>query len=371
MLPRTGLATIALLTLVTAAALPLGTAHAVGPNCDGLPATIIGTSGPDNLTGTPGTDIVYLGSGNDRFIGGGGDDVVCGGSGDDALYGGEGNDSLYGEDGNDHLVGAAGNDTVATGSGANSVTEGPGDDTLLGGPGTDSLDYQWSSQHGTSGAGVVIDAAAGTATGYGNDTLHGFDSFSLTNEADTFHGRDVIERVYSYGGGDTIWTAGGNDRVVIGIGAKVINTGAGDDVVVGSGTRSTRISLNAGDDRASLNYAEVVSGGDGNDSLKTIRPRARLLGGAGSDTVVGSGNRARHIGLVIDLVRQRARVLNERSEVWYLNSIENATGTPYDDMIYGDSGPNVLRGLAGDDYLNGRGGDDRLDGGRGADTIVR
>lgn len=371
MLTRIGLAAAALTIL---AALPLGltgSAHADTPTCAGMTATIVGTDGNDNLVGTSGADIVYLGNGNDRFVGGNGDDVICGGAGDDALYGGEGNDSLYGEDGNDHLVGGADNDTVVTGSGANSVTEGPGDDSLQGGPGTDSLDYQWSSQHSDPGTGVTIDTAAGTATGYGTDTLHGFDYFSLTNNADTFRGRDVIERVYAYGGDDTIWTAGGNDRVVIGIGTKVVNTGTGDDIVLGNGTRSTRISLNAGDDRASLKYADVISGGDGNDTMKTLRPRSRLVGGPGSDTVVGSGNRARHIGVDIDLIQQRARVLNTLSEVWYLSSIENAAGTPFDDMLYGDSGPNILRGLDGDDYIDGRGGNDTIVGGEGDDTIVR
>jgi Ca2+-binding RTX toxin-like protein len=369
MLARTGLAVIAATTLAVMPLPLLTAAHADAVTCAGLTATVVGTAGDDDLQGTDGVDVVSMGVGNDRFSGLGGDDVVCGGPGDDSLYGGEGNDSLYGEDGNDHLAGQDGNDTVVTGGGRNSVVEGLGDDTLRGGTGIDLLDYRIPSSHGT--AGVVIDTAAGTASGYGSDTLRGFDQFRLTGHDDTFRGRGTAELVDAYGGSDTIWTAGGNDRIGVGIGSHVINTGTGDDKVDGWGSRGTRISLNAGDDQARLMYAGVISGGDGNDTLETYRPRSRLVGGPGSDTVIGVGNRDSNTGVDIDLVRQRVHSLTTLSEVWYLNTIENATGTPYDDLLFGDSGPNILKGLGGNDYINGRGGDDSISGGDGDDTIIR
>jgi len=53
-----------------------------------------------------------------------------------------------------------------------------------------------------------------------------------------------------------------------------------------------------------------------------------------------------------------------------LVSIENVTGSAFNDELRGDAGANVLAGLAGNDILEGRGGDDCLIGGAGDDTFV-
>ncbi|MFL6105357.1 MAG: calcium-binding protein [Marmoricola sp.] len=369
MLARTGLTVAALAALAT---LPLGisTAHATGPLCEGLPATIVGTSGNDTRLGTEGPDVVFLGAGNDKFSGRGGDDVVCGGPGDDSIQGGAGNDSLYGEDGNDELGGGDGNDLVVTGRGHNQVGEGPGDDTLRGGPGTDELSYLWSSIHSSCTGGIHIDTVAGTASGCGTDSLRGFDSFSLTNAADTFRGSDVIERVLSYRGTDTISTGGGNDHIYFDGGNKLVNTGAGEDTVNGGGSAQTRISLSSGDDLAEVGRARVVSGGDGNDVLASYLP-TRLDGGSGSDTFLGLGDSVNDLGVYIDLLSQRAYPLNDDKGYWQLDSIENAAGSDFSDVIFGTPGDETIRGRNGNDFINGRGGHDAISGGNGDDRIIR
>ena len=53
-----------------------------------------------------------------------------------------------------------------------------------------------------------------------------------------------------------------------------------------------------------------------------------------------------------------------------LTSIENLTGSAFDDHLIGDNGDNVLIGLGGDDQLTGGGGDDVLDGGDGVDKCT-
>jgi len=53
-----------------------------------------------------------------------------------------------------------------------------------------------------------------------------------------------------------------------------------------------------------------------------------------------------------------------------LVEIENLIGSRYDDVLSGDSGPNLLRGGAGNDMLRGRGGDDVLHGEGGNDTLI-
>ena len=52
-----------------------------------------------------------------------------------------------------------------------------------------------------------------------------------------------------------------------------------------------------------------------------------------------------------------------------LNSIENLTGSAYDDDLWGNDGVNVLSGMDGNDTLKGFGGADTLYGGDGNDTL--
>lgn len=96
-------------------------AAAAPPVCAGQPATIVGTSGDDDVFGTPGDDVVWLGPGDDRYDSSGGHDLVCLGSGRDqadvsgtgTVHGGPGEDTVgawgpsitfHGEDGDDYFV---------------------------------------------------------------------------------------------------------------------------------------------------------------------------------------------------------------------------------------------------------------------------
>jgi Ca2+-binding RTX toxin-like protein len=53
----------------------------------------------------------------------------------------------------------------------------------------------------------------------------------------------------------------------------------------------------------------------------------------------------------------------------HYSSIENLTGSTFDDALVGDDGGNVLTGLSGADSIFGQGGDDTIDGGSGKDTL--
>jgi hypothetical protein len=85
--------------------------------CEGQPATIVGTDGPDVLAGTPGPDVIAAGAGPDVVRAGGGDDLLCGGRGADVLRGGAGADSLFGGGGMDSLFGGDGDDFLGGGWG--------------------------------------------------------------------------------------------------------------------------------------------------------------------------------------------------------------------------------------------------------------
>lgn len=118
------------------------------PTCRGVPATISGTAGDDELIGTPGPDVIVAFGGNDRIISEAGRDLICAGAGNDyvgagtaadKVFAGPGRDRLLGRGGPDLLKGAAGNDVLKGGRGSDRLRGGTGFDRCLGGPGRDSV----------------------------------------------------------------------------------------------------------------------------------------------------------------------------------------------------------------------------------------
>ena len=108
--------------------------------CDGLAATIVGTSAADTLIGTPGNDVIAGLGGRDTIKGLGGADTICGGAGNDTIDGGAGNDTIYGDADNDTVLGGGDTDTVHGGPGSDTVGGGPGaGDQCFGDAGSDSL----------------------------------------------------------------------------------------------------------------------------------------------------------------------------------------------------------------------------------------
>ena len=89
-------------------------------NCDGQPASMIGTERRGLAQRVEFKDIFQLlgdddsargRAKNDRMCGKGGDDVLRGGTENDTLFGGGGNDTLNGNGGNDVCFGGGGSDT--------------------------------------------------------------------------------------------------------------------------------------------------------------------------------------------------------------------------------------------------------------------
>jgi uncharacterized repeat protein (TIGR01451 family) len=116
--------------------------------CDGFPATIRGTNGPDDLPGTGGPDVVVAFSGNDDIATGAGNDLVCAGPGNDSVatgsagdgvFGGGGADLILGRGGADLLRGNRGRDNLIGNRGNDRLRGGANSDRCRGGPGFDSL----------------------------------------------------------------------------------------------------------------------------------------------------------------------------------------------------------------------------------------
>ena len=140
----------------------------------------------------------------------------------------------------------------------------------------------------------------------------------------------------------------------------------GPDTISGTVRGRETLYGTGGDDRLEPGgTSNFAAGGPGNDTF-VMSPGVKSIirGGPGNDTLDYSQYDHR---IVVDLARISPRA-----------SIENVIGTPFDDKLVGDGGPNLLSGGDGDDTLLGAGGndtllggagDDLLSGGRGADTL--
>ena len=76
-------------------------------------------------------------------------------------------------------------------------------------------------------------------------------------------------------------------------------------------------------------------------------------------------------GVTLKLGQGQWISLDELSNVYIAEgtTIENAIGTDWNDIIYGEKGINTLYGLSGNDEIQGLGGNDLLIGGSGNDTL--
>jgi Ca2+-binding RTX toxin-like protein len=168
-------------------------AVAAVPTCFGVPATIVGTSGPDHLEGSDEvSDVIYGGGGNDWVSGGpyefrtAAPDLLCGGPGNDGVYGAAGADRLNGGDGDDRVEGLNGPDVMQGNAGDDFVEDESNidadraDDVLRGGPGEDVLVNAGGQDrvYGQGGNDRLFDEECGGPTllsgGWGNDHLESF-----------------------------------------------------------------------------------------------------------------------------------------------------------------------------------------------------
>lgn len=351
--------------------------------------TLIGGDGDDTLIGGAGADLMFGGSGADRFDGGteidtvsyesaigaltidlasagantgdaAGDsyvgiETIIAGSGDDMLRATSGAEMLRGMDGADQLYGRAGNDTLDAGAGDDVLVGGQGADRLLGGEGRDRADYSDAAAGVTAAlttatVGVATSAArARRGASSGSDGTG--DSFSsiedLTGSAfnDSLTGDAFANTIWGNNGNDTLIGAGGDDILWGGSGSDQLNGGLGDDTLIG-GTG-----------------ADAFIGGEGRD-LADFSAEAEAV----------TANLAVTVASAVQAVRGRAGARGTAptpvSTVDTFASIEDLSGSAFNDTLTGDNFANALFGNAGDDRLNGGLGDDSLVGGDGADTFV-
>ncbi|NKQ73824.1 calcium-binding protein, partial [Rhizobium ruizarguesonis] len=109
---------------------------------------------------------------------------------------------------------------------------------------------------------------------------------------------------------------------------------------------------------------ETYKGLGGNDVLKGGAGADVLDGGSGRDTASYEGSGAVHVNLATGAA-SGGHATGDK-----FISIENLTGSSYNDVLTGDSGRNVLHGGAGADVITGGAGKDIMTGGASSDTFV-
>ena len=398
-----------------------------------------------NNSPSNGLGFVVEGDNNDNNLSGTtADDFIIGNAGNDTLQGGDGNDVLYGGYGNDSLLGGKGNDTYIynLGDGFDTISETANEDSIAFGPSIsfDKLAFRSDGYHliislkGVSDIIKISDFFKGI--NYKVENLNFADGSSIKlseiglkldqlDAGETIYGSDFDDTIYAAGGDDKVNAGSGNDTIYGGGGRDTINGGSGNDIIYG----------NNGDD--------TLSGGDGNDVLYGNEGFDYIYGEAGNDTLIGgtgndylsggvdndtyiynkgdgfdriydsNGNSTIQFGEGISLDNLTFRrsddnliiIINwdenqgiQIDKFFYSSSCKNyiltfadgssknllSTGlilqqtdenekisaTNYDDKIYGNGGNDTLSGGDGNDVLYGDAGDDTLNGEDGNDTLV-
>ena len=389
------------------------------PNFPNEADSLSGLGGNDTLVGLGGNDTLLGGDGDDSLIGGTGADVLNGGAGTDTasyvtaggsvvvnlvtggtvgdasgdsyvsienVIGSNSNDTLTGNTGNNVLSGGGGNDSLVGGDGNDTLIGGVGADRLIGGAGIDTASYE------TAGAAVTASLGGGTLTGdAAGDFYSSIENLTGSNFNDSLTGNNSDNVLSGGAGNDTLSAGGGDDTLIGGLGADSLIGGGGIDVasyetaLAGVTANLLNSALNTGEAAGDTyntiedltgssfndllvgdNNANILAGGDGNDTLVGGGGNDTLQGGLGIDTADYSSNTGAGVlaSLVSNTVTSTGSSGNDA-----LVSIENITGSNFNDTITGDTGSGVFSGLGGNDSIIFGAGDDTVFGGDGNDTI--
>jgi len=288
----------------------------------------------DTVIGTHFGDRFYATEQLTHLVGLGGDDRLFGSVEDNILEGGEGFDVLVGDAGNDRLDGGINVDWMEGGQGDDVyVVDHPSDvvNELPNG-GYDIVISNFTSPGlAPNTEELIMTTTVSVSSGSGNA---GDNVITGTNSQNALYGREGNDTIYGLGGNDWIYGNGFNDAI------------DDDDVLFGGD----------GDDR--------LYGGNGNDTLNGGEGADSLSGTLGNDTVTYEDAA---IGAVVDLASSSVNAGAAAGD--FLSSIENLTGTAFDDSLFGGASANIIEGLAGNDQLHGRDGADTLRGGEGNDFL--
>ena len=353
-----------------------------------------------NGTGNALVNAIYGNGAANVINGGGGADLMSGGDGDDTYFvdnagdmvdegGGSGIDRICTELASfdlttaailgsiENLAGTNATGQILTGNTLDNVIDGGGGaDTMSGGAGAD--DY-WVD----NGGDVVIETLNdGTAI----DTVHSTVSWTLgafvenlvllgpmaingvgNGLSNNITGTAAANTLNGGAGADVLQGLAGNDSYVVDDSSdQVIElSGGGNDTVLSSASNYTL--------SANVENGNIMAAGTANLTGNSLANM--LLAGNGNNVINGdTGNdtvsyiRAA-TAVTVDLAVTIAQATGG-SGIDTLTSIENLTGSDFNDTLAGNSGANRISGGGGNDRLNGGLGNDLLIGGAGRDLFV-
>jgi Ca2+-binding RTX toxin-like protein len=264
----------------------------------------------------------------------------------------------------ENLTGGAGADILTGDDNANVIEGGLGDDALTGGAGIDTVSFS-----GSTPATVNLATLTAQATGWGTDTITGFENVRTGLGADNVTG-DANDNIFFDGGG--------NDTYNGGAGIDTLDySAATSTVTVNLSTLSAQNTGTSGGSDTISNIENVIGSAVAANTLTGNAAANRFTGGAGADIVQGiNGNDVIFGGAGNDfLLGGQTASLDDASA----DTLEGGLGSDY---LSGGLGNDILRGGDGDDTLNGTigatnggffandGGDDIYDGGDGTDIAI-
>ncbi len=366
---------------------------------------VIGSSFADLLTGNAGDNLLRGADGADTLVGGAGNDTLEGKGGGDlasdtADYSGEtafvtidldvaAGSAVGVSAGTDLLLdimnvrGSGQGDMITGNSGANSIEALGGDDSIVstlgsdsidGGLGSDEVDYSNQTQ------AIVVDLASRIVTFGGElQILTSIERIKGTSQDDLISGNTSDNKLEGFDGADTLRGGDGSDTLDGGGGVDTVDystTSVAVSIDLKTGAMSKAGSLSTD----LLIAIENATGSRQDDTLFAADAGSRLDGaggndvlysGDGGDTLIGGEDRdmvdfsRSSAGVVVNLVAGTATGAGSDR----LSSIEDATGSNYNDVIEGTEQANSLAGGGADDSLSGGASSDQLDGGTGAELL--
>jgi len=367
------------------------------------PINLTGNEFANILRGNGDANVLSAAEGNDTLEGGDGDDTLMGGPGDDLVNGGFGVDTVdfsaaaagvrislsavgrqdTGEGFDtfisvENVMGSAFADRIRGSSSANVLNAGIGDDTLLsdrgddtlnGGEGFDTLDL--------SAEAVAVTVAGGRLSYAGSterDTLLSIEKVIGTSFGDTFKRSFSGPSDFSGGLGDDVYVVGnagiitreaageGFDRVQVDTILRSYALAAGQSIELIetiAATSTSPVDLTGNElantirGNAGRNVlgggagADTIEGGEGNDTLAGGSGDDVLNGGEGIDTADYGGSA---VGVIVDLSLGNPQNTGEGIDT--LASIENVTGSGFNDTFLGTDGANALGRSGGSDTVS-------------------
>ena len=387
----------------------------------------------ENLTYTGATNFTGTGNTLNNVINGGaGNDTLDGGTGNDTLVGGTGNDVYIVDAATDVVTEAASagidemrtalaaltlaanvenltytgtvaftgtgntlNNVITSTAGADTLDGGAGNDTMIGGAGNDTYNVDSAGDVVTEAASAGTDTVRTTLTAYtvGANvealTFTGTGAFAGTGNtlANTLTGGAGNDTLDGGTGIDTLVGGSGNDVYVVDVSTDVVTeaASAGTDEV-----RTALASYTLGSNLENLTYTgasafngtgntldNVITGGNGADSLSGGTGNDTMIGAGGNDTMVGAaGNDVYYVDQTGDVVTEAAssgtdEVRTTLASYTLATNLENLTYVGTGNFSgTGNTVANVLTGGIGNDSLNGGTGIDTMIGGAGNDVYT-